>query len=528
MRDTLKMLSQWKGNWLATLVALLFAYNPHTQADVSPRIQFPVESFAVEGENPLAAAKTQQILAPFLGEQQGLARIEAAAKALQEVLLDQGYAFHRVIVPPQKVTGGVFKLKVITFQLDNITVKGNRHFSEENILASLPDLRTGETPNSREVARSLMLANEHPAKRVAVFIRESDQPGHLDARVETRDVKPWQLFASLANTGSDETGGERLSVGYQHRNLWSRDHVLTLSYTTSPGHWDDVSQYGAYYRLPFYPWRSSLSVFYTHSDVEQGKVADFFDVSGKGTFQGFNLGYALLPFGDYSHKVTLGLQDHLFENDTTFAGDAFLTDPDVRSRPLSLRYHGRWETTTWTGGFHAEYIRNLSSGSHNDSTAYSANRFGADPHWDALRFGANLDYALPGKWRFKGGYTGQWANEPLIPGEQLGLGGVNSIRGFEERETSGDRGHQLNLEVWAPPIANNIRLLGFLDYGHRHLEEAIAGLKTSDSLASMGVGLRWQWKNQLNLSLDLAHVLNGADPTDSGDGRLHFNVFYRF
>ena len=490
-----------------------------------PRVRFVVKKFVVEGENPLSESLTREVLEPFTGEHEGLDRLQSAAKALEEVFRKKGYAFYKVVVPPQRVTAGVIRLQVAAFPLKRITVKGNRHFSEKNILSSLPALRPGRSPNTLEVARSLLLANQHPAKRVAVFIRENPAGDGIDARVEARDIRPWQVFTSLSNTGERETGHCRLSLGLQHSNLFHRDHTMTLSYTTSPGRWDDVRQYGAYYRMPLYGPAMGVSLFFTHSRVDQGKIGDFFDVSGKGDFGGITVDHAFLPIGDYSHSLALGLQDRWFKNDTRFTGTPI--GQDVRSRPVSLRYSGAWKTSGLNAGFYVEGACNISSGQDNNRAAYEASRAGADAHWYVLRAGGDIDRALPGGWDARARFSAQLTGEPLIPGEQFGLGGIRSVRGLDEREISGDSGYEVSLEVWAPPV-RTVRFLGFLDTGQIHLESPHPGQRGAQALTSIGAGLRWQWRRHVSVSLDAALVLDGSETTRSGDGKIHFNILYRF
>jgi len=525
LRDTMMKNRLWL-HLLAVLLAWLFFSHNIAIASEIPKVRFSVESFVLEGENPLPEGETRRIFEPFLGEHEGLDRIEKASQALQQALHDKGYTFHQVIVPPQRVMEGVIKLKILTFKLDKVAIAGNEHFSDENILASVPFLQPGQTPNTLEVARSLKFANEHPAKHLAVFIRDSEEPESINARVETQDIRPQQFFSSLSNTGDRATGHTRLSLGYQHSNLFDRDHIMTLSYTTSPGHFSDVRQWGGHYRLPLYRQCAGLTMFYTHSKMDQGTVGEFFDVSGKGSFAGVSLDYMLSPLADYSHKMDFGVQDKLFENDTSFSGT--LIGTDVRSRPLSIRYTGRWEKTKGSGGFYLEYARNLGGGGNNNPESYLANRAGADLRWDIFRFGVDIDRILPRNFLLRARLTGQESDEPLISGEQFGLGGVSSIRGFEEREVSGDSGQQLNVEIWSPPLSLNTRILGFVDMGRKYLDEPIPGQDNRNSLASIGLGLRWQWKTNLSLSLDGAYVTNGAYTTGSGDEKLHFNLFYRF
>jgi hemolysin activation/secretion protein len=46
---------------------------------------------------------------------------------------------------------------------------------------------------------------------------------------------------------------------------------------------------------------------------------------------------------------------------------------------------------------------------------------------------------------------GQWASQPLISNEQFGIGGVNSVRGYQEGEEFGDTGWHFTLEQSTPP-----------------------------------------------------------------------------
>ncbi|MDZ7750208.1 MAG: ShlB/FhaC/HecB family hemolysin secretion/activation protein [Gammaproteobacteria bacterium] len=499
--------------------------------DAPPPLSFSVERYQVEGDNPLEPAVTEGILTPYTGIHEGLAGIDAASQALEVELQRRGYAFHRVIVPPQRAEGGVFTLRVLAFKLRDVQVAGNRFFGDDNILASMPALVPGKVPDNLAISRSADLANQHPSKRVGVFLKESDTPGFIDARIETRDVRPWQIFASLSNTGSEETGHNRLAVGYQHSNLFDRDHALTLSYTTSPGHAGEVKQRGVHYRIPIYEQHLALSLFYTDSEVDQGRIGQFFDVSGSGRFKGADLEYTLNPQSNYRHKVRAQIQDKLFEDDSllTFQGVPLTIGSDVRTRPVSLSYIGRWDGAPWNGGFDVGYHRNLQSGNHNDDRDYQAvtNGFGHSS-WDALRVTADIERQLPSDWLFRGRLAAQYANETLVSGEQFGLGGATNVRGFEEREISGDNGVRVNLEAWAPELSSNLEGLLFLDHGWLERERTVAGVKGTESVSSAGVGLRWHWKTRLTLAVDAAKVLNGAQETDRYDGRLHFNLFARF
>ncbi len=521
--------------------ACLAAFACAAVAQTGEALLLDVRHFVVEGENPLSAQETGTILAPHLGRHTGLATIEAAAAALESALREKGYSFHRVIVPAQRPADGTIKLQILQFPLAEITVAGNQHFSSENVLRALPGLEAGKVPDLRGLSRQLSLANEHPAKRLTVNIRESRKADHLDAEVRVLDVPSMQTFVALTggtndvdNTINRNTGYTRLTVGHQQSNLFDLDHALTLTYTTSPDHIEDVMQVGVFYWLPLYGYNTALRAFWSRSDVDTGSVGvggQSFNVSGRGEFYGLNATYALPKFGSMSQHVTAGIEDRYFKS-TIGSQGAAVQSPAVSSRPLSLRYQARAEQPGFGIGGFLEYLVNLDGGRANDDTSYNNARTGARRGWDAFRYGLDANYAFGG-WNFVGRLRGQEANEPLIPGEQFGLGGVASVRGLRERETSGDKGTFINLELHAPAWENGISPFLFYDAGWRKHVTPVAGLPTSDSVASVGVGARWSWEKKLEVSATIASVLNGVSlgtspATDSGHTKLNFSLFYRF
>ena len=406
-------------------------------------ILLDVKRFEIAGANPLSDAETAAALAPYLGTHRSLGTLEAGAAALEARLREGGYSFHRVIIPAQKPTDGVVKLEILQFPLAAVEVTGNQHFSADNIQRSLPGLVTGSSPDVRAVSRDLGLANEHPAKRVSIVLKESTKADALDAEIRVRDTAPELFFASLTGNTRDAyndlnqtTGYTRLTVGYQNSNLFDLDHALTLSYTTSPDHLDSVKQYGAFYWIPLYGYATSLNLYYTRSDVRTGAIglngASSFNVTGRGEFMGARLTYSLPRFGQITQNVSLALDDRYFDNNSTLTTEALFGIPipssPIRTRPLSLRYAARYEQA-WGGvAARVEQVTNLSGGSYNNDETYQD----LDQSWNAVRYGLDASYTL-GAWGLSARLHGQYSNDLLYSGEQFGLGGVASVRGLRER-----------------------------------------------------------------------------------------------
>jgi hemolysin activation/secretion protein len=500
-------------------------------------IRFEVKGFLVEGDNPLGEDETRELLGAYVGGQEGLGGLEAAVNALQARLQEKDLIWHRVTLPAQTLEDGVVRLKVVEFRVGDITVSGNQHFSDANIRAGVPALRPGISPAAALLSRQLLLANEHTAKEVELKIRAAEEPEEVDVVLEVVDRRPWSLFAGINNTGTDQTGELRATIGFQHSNLFQRDHSLTATYTTSPDDFSAVQQYGGFYRVPFYDISGVLSAFAVRSDVDSGTVAGSFDVTGRGDFYGLGYRQLFTPRGAYTHSAEIGLQDRYFDNEVFFLEAAGIRGSDlgvdVRSRPLSLAYGGTYRFKQGTGGFDVAFVHNIPGGSENDDDAYGLARYQASVDWWALRLAAVLDYSLPRGWLARARFDGQYADQALIPGEQFGIGGERSVRGFDERVVSGDAGFSASVEAWTPPLKYDVRLLVFGDLGVVENEDHLPGETRSLTLGSTGVGLRWYWKDQLSLQADFAYILQGIDEdlvdgAASGDTKVHFSLVYRY
>ena len=497
-----------------------------------------IKRFVLEGDpNPLSASETNAILARHLGQHTSLSTVQGAARALEAAIRGKGYSFHRVIVPAQEPVEGELRLRVIRFNLAEITVSGNRYFTSANILRALPELQIGKSPDVQVVARQLGITNDSPAKRTSVQFKESEKRDFLDADVRVRDVPTAQTFVGLTggsrdfdNTINRNTGYTRLTVGHQRSNLFDLDHAATVAYTTSPDHLDAVKQIGVFYWAPIYRYYTTINAYYTYSDVDSGTVGvggQNFTVSGRGEFWGLRATYTLPKLGSVGHSVSGALDSRYFRSDLGFQGVA-LPPNSVGSLPLSVRYSARHEGGALNVGGYLEYVQNLSSGRANSAASYATARVGADQSWNAWRWGVDANYAFADGWAIAGRLRGQHASEPLIPGEQFGVGGVGSVRGLRDRESSGDQGYTATLEVTAPPVYS-VTPYAFHDFGQRKHVIPVAATTQSDHASSVGLGLRWNWEKGLDINVTYAHVLNGiAGGTPRGYDKLNFSLFYRF
>jgi len=149
-----------------------------------------------------------------------------------------------------------------------------------------------------------------------------------------------------------------------------------------------------------------------------------------------------------------------------------------------------------------------------------------------LRGGVNLSRAFAADWQWRANLSGQWANSPLVPGEQFGVGGNASVRGFEERELANDMGFQGNLEVYTPELCAslgaNCRLVGFYDFGALKRNQPLAGESASEHVASAGFGVRYVLGKRMTFQADYAQVVDPGINLNRGAWKLHARLGFSF
>ncbi len=522
-----------KSGSCALVLALLAGV---ASAQDSPR--FDIRAYLVEGNSLISQSEAQALLQPYTGAQRDFGDIQRALEALQRAYRERGYSAVRVLIPEQDVRAGQVRLRVIEAKLRKIRTK-SKHFSESNLRASVPSLKEGTTPNTPAIGRDIQLANENPAKQTSVALESAGEAGKIDAGIRARDYDPQQVSVSLDNTGNPQTGNLRLGLGYQHANVADRDIVFTGQVITAPQNVDDVWIYGAGLRVPFYGYHSLVDVYAGYSDVDSGTVQGLFNVSGKGTIFGGRYSYMLPRIDGYEHRAYVGLDYRDYQQNVLLTGTTGSLLPDYVVKPWSIGYAGKFLRPEGDVGFYASFSQNIPGGSDGSQNTYCAVRsdgFGncAPARYQIYRYGASAQQLLPNDLLVRGVFNGQYSSDPLVPGEQFGMGGWNSVRGFYEREVASDSGSQASLELYSPDVGTWIgdkwraRGLVFVDWAQGRDNAPIISPK--NGLGSAGIGIRVTRGRDVSLRIDYASVLNGAEPggRPGGSDRVHAGVVLGF
>lgn len=501
--------------------------------------RFDIVRFNVEGATLLSSEDIQRAVGPFIGKQKDFGDVQRALEALQKAYIDSGFSAVQVLLPEQELEQGVIQFRVIEAKLTKIVVQGNQFFDEANIRNSLPVLREGSPPITRKIAQNLRVANESPAKQTTVILRTGDVEGEVEASVKVADEKVWKASVTLDNTGNKSTGKFRLGGGFRHANLFNKDHVMTLQYITSPSprdKIDEVSVIGFGYKIPLYSLGDTLEFFAGVSDVNSGLIAETFNVTGSGTVLGVRYNQLLEKLGQYyEHKLIYGLDFRDYRNSVVPVGAQINFVPDISVHPISVTYSGIWRLPASEATIFTALSQNIPGGNDGRTENFANSRIGATKTYSIFRLGGTYSAALPNDVLVRLALNGQYTRNSLVAGEQFGVGGADTVRGFLEREVANDYGHRGSVEIYSPDFGATggnkelrTRLLAFWDFAGVKRNFPQPGEIPGTWISSAGFGVRAALSNYFSLRADFAQVLNSGGSQGKSDGRGHFSFSFVF
>ena len=534
-----------RGHALALAAAVawpLLAASPGAQAQATATEQVQVRSFQVQGNTLLDAAAVQAALAPHTGART-LADLQKAAQAVQALYVQAGWAAVVVYLPPQPVADGVVTLNVVEGKVGQVLVQGNQRLSAARVRAALPSLVQGATPRVRRIDAELQIANENPGRSMAVLLGPGAAPGEVQATVKVDEQPVHRFSASLDNSGNSRTGELRLGLGWQHADLTGHDDALSVNLQTSPTEPSMVRVASLGYRWPLPGLRAAVDLFAAYSNVDGGTqtiAAGDLSFAGAGRILGARTVWYLPRLGEFDQRLTTGLESRAYLNDCSVAGlpagACGAAGESVSVQPLSLEWAAQQGGST-PMLFTVGVTHNLAlGGKHGDQADFDAVRPGAPRRYTVWRGGAQGSMPVLEDARVAARLSLQHSGDALVSGEQFGLGGALSVRGYEERELSGDSGWQLSVELLSPrlgadwlPASADLRLLAFADAGEVHNQDGLACRAGSATCraSSVGVGLRLGW-GPVQLRADVARAMQNAITTERGDWRAHVAISASF
>lgn len=456
------------------------------------------------------------LLAEFagdIGRPLTFARLAEIRRAVIERFRAAGEPLVDVYVPEQDVSAGVVRIAVAEFHVGKVTARGNRYFSDAQLEREMP-LRSGEPIRESDVLAGLSLLNANPYRRVDVVYSPGSTTNATDVILQTQDRLPLRVNVGYDDAGVRQLGRDRFFAGIDYGNLFGLDQQIAYQYTASndllggnpaiEGR-PDRPRFQAHsfsYSAPL-PWLDRVEFFGVYAQSTP-RLDNSFNQTGVSAQFSARYDRHLPSVDGWQQQLQIGYDFKRSNNDLEFGGvqvfnanthvHQFLVSYDATKSDALGQTHGNLALVGSPGHL---------DGDDNDD-AFQTTRNGATARYGYLQLLAQRDLTIGGGFSLSARGRFQWTPNTLLPSEEMGLGGDDTVRGYEPYSVQGDRGWNLQTELRTPAVAffgedgPAFQPFAFVDAGHVWNKIDQPGELQAGMLSSVGLGVRLQWSRFVN------------------------------
>jgi hemolysin activation/secretion protein len=482
-------------------------------------------------------------LAAFLGKPVTQGTLKEINRVIINWYRERKYPFVDVAAPAgQDVTNGVIQIVVMESHFSGkLSARGNKWFSSD-FLVSQVRLKPGDRINIEKLEDDKNWINQNPFRLVNIVANRGTDPATTDLTVDTVQEKiPLRAYAGYNNSGQLALGHDRWEFGFTWGNALWQDDQFSYQLSTSNDFWHNREQFFGKEDRPSFVghtisyeiatgWRDKITIYGSYLESSP-LLGPFLGFAGTDASAGIRYTTKLPSTRKFDEKISGGWEFKTSNNNLEFGGfqvsnyttevAQFFLEYDATNRDdygqtdltntLVLSPGGMTDgnndrlyalqtcgTLKCPGAPHANYVYD-----HVVLTRVTGLPQG-QPTADALGWFGGVTSITR--------LVAQISNGNLIPSEQMGIGGVDTVRGYDDRVANASEGVFASEELRTPGFSlanmllhtnspwNDLTQLGvFYDYG----SVFDADTRGSVELESVGLGFHLLSGPDQNVRIDL-------------------------
>jgi len=488
----------------------------------------------VHNELEEAISNAFEDLKSYIGQPISVSLVDKIVVLLKDSIRKSNIPFTNIYIPPQKIEGGIIFVVIKPSMVEDVRIARSEYSSEVRLLKTI-DQEPGEPIDIKRLERDLAILSLHPDRQAKASFSAGSSDNTTLIDIDLDEQKPWRVYASLSNDGSEDLDEKQFSLGGYHNNLWGKDHKVSYQYTTSADR-RSLKAHNLRYDVPFLKTQN-LSVSYTNSKTKASILDNAFETKGRYSQLGVRHQTSLLDtlvFTDgwslRSHKVSIGADYKDIKGDILFTlfGDPLDTGlgADVEIANGILEYEGLLNDpykgqTKLNAAF--VYSPGGLSGKNSDSD-FEATRANTSSNYMYARLSGDRTMPLSlnvfnKNLNFNSGLQGQLSPDRLLGSERFVNYPRRGFRGYNSGVFSGDscvsgylelKSSKYNL-VSSPYYKDALQTAVFTDFGVFYNNNPEDSEDKKDGIFSTGVSFDYQINDKANFIVTLSQDLSAQD-----------------
>ncbi len=492
-----------------------------------------VDKFEIKGSTVFSEKDFDEITEPYTNRPITFAELLQLRSQLTKLYLDKGYITSGAFLPTQRFQDGTVEIEIIEGEIEDIKISGNRKLNSGYVRSRIA--RGARKPLNREkLLESLQLLQLNPLiDKLSAELSAGTRPGESLLELNIKETNTFNTQLSLDNGRSPAVGSFRRQIQVSEANLFGWGDSISGGYSNTDG--SDAFDFN--YTLPINPRNGTLSFSYGDSDSDVIESPfNVLDIQSKSRYYEISLRQPIVetPNQEFAVGVTASRRESrasLFNGEIPFPNSPG-ADEEGETRISAVRFFQEWTNRSSSQVFalRSQFSVGL------DALDSTTNNSSPDSRFYAWRGQAQWVRLLAPDTLFLLRGDVQLSDRPLVPLEQIGIGGQESVRGYRQDALLTDNAIFASAEVRLPvarfPGQNNLlQIAPFVDFGttwNRGGRDDSNAEDATDTLLSLGLGLRLQLQERLTARFDwgIPLITVEGDKDTLQENGLYFSVIY--
>ena len=446
--------------------------------EAGAELSFALQQVIWNPSEILTKDQIQAVTASYIGKQVTLKDLREMADKITNIYRDKGYMTCGAVLPPQRIHDGVVEIRLIEGKTGKVNLTGNRYTKTGYIMNRI-NLKPEEIANTEKLNRDLRWFQGTNDVQLRVVMKPGAEEGTTDYDIMAFEPQNQSVTLYTDNDGYESSGRWRAGIFYNMKSVSGHRDSLRAHFIGSRG----TKAWSLGYSVPISRKGMRLELDYSgnKTKVVKGELEPL-GVEGKSN----------------SFSVTWRAPFHVTEKSRHEAGLQY-----VHQKSETELGHGTGLVVPWVDDRIQRVIPYVSFTHYGkDSVLYHkhsfvwARRQDIDGESDTGKL-----YRLSSFWQKRNANGQFWqarldgqfgSGDNLAASDRFFIGGVNSVRGYEEGFIGGSRGISMGLEYHIPvDKAKRIFVYPFFDWG------TVGGYAAPENnkLMSAGLGIEARYKH---------------------------------
>ena len=443
--------------------------------EAGAELSFALQQVIWNPSEILTKDQIQAVTASYIGKQVTLKDLREMADKITNIYRDKGYMTCGAVLPPQRIHDGVVEIRLIEGKTGTVNLTGNRYTKTGYIMNRI-NLKPGEIANTEKLNRDLRWFQGTNDVQLRVVMKPGAEEGTTDYDIMAFEPQNQSVTLYTDNDGYESSGRWRAGIFYNMKSVSGHRDSLRAHFIGSRG----TKAWSLGYSVPISRKGMRLELDYSgnKTKVVKGELEPL-GVEGKSNSYSLTWRAPFHVTEKSRHEAGLQYVHQKSETDLGHGQVQWVDDRIQRVIPyVSFTHYGKDSVLYHKHSFVWARRRDI-DGESDTGKLYRLSGFWQKRNTNGQFWQARLDAQLG-------------SGDNLAASDRFFIGGVNSVRGYEEGFIGDSRGLSVGLEYHIPvDKEKRIFVYPFFDWG------TVGGYAAPEhnKLMSAGLGIEARYKH---------------------------------